>query len=76
MAYSLGFAGASTELPWMRPIASFGNLTQALLQPKEKRDGPGILILPNDCLKLPIYVVMVARAPHDGLMLRDEVGAS
>jgi AraC-like DNA-binding protein len=41
-----------------------------LYQAKEKRDGTGILILLNDCLKLPSCVATVARLGQFGVILR------
>jgi hypothetical protein len=41
-----------------------------LFQAKEKRDGTGILILPNDCLNLPGCVAIVVRAAHFAVILR------
>jgi hypothetical protein len=41
-----------------------------LFQAKEKRDGTGILILPNDCLNRPNHVFGIARPTHFAVMLR------
>jgi AraC-like DNA-binding protein len=39
-------------------------------QAKEKREGSGILILPNDCLNLPNHASGIARTAHVAVILR------